>query len=114
MATNTLTKIFQYQMTNSDAQVYLCPALTTAVITALYKTNADTSDRTFRLHQVNGGGSSTASNALYYDEPIATKRLHPRVDSGIILEAGQSLRGLASANSAVTITGFGILIEESA
>lgn len=114
MATNTLTKIFQYQLTNADSEVYLCPALTTAIITALYKSNTDSSDRTFRLHAVDGGGSSTVSNALYYDEPIATKRIHPRVDNGIILEPGESLRGLASANSAITVTAFGILIEESA
>jgi len=112
MATNTLTKLFQVQLTNVDAEVYLCPALATALVTALYKTNGDSSDRTFRLYHVDGGGSSAITNALYYDEPIATKRVHPRIDTGIILEAGDSLRGLASANGAITLTGFGILIEE--
>jgi hypothetical protein len=114
MAVNTLTKIFQITLTNADALVYLCPALTTAVITALYKVNVTAADKTFRLHQVDGGGASAISNALYYDEPITTKRVHPRVDGSIILTAGESLRGLASANSAVVLTGFGILVETTA
>jgi hypothetical protein len=114
MATNTLEKIFQYRLTNADSEIYLAPALTTVVIVALYKTNTDSTARTLRLHQVDGGGSSGVTNALYYNEPIAAERLHPRIDSGIVLEPGQSLRGLASANNAVTLTAFGITQVESA
>jgi len=114
MATNTLVRLFQVQLTNADALIYLAPALTTVTVIAIYKTNIDTSDRTFRLHHVASGGTSSSSNALYYDESIPTKRVHPRIDQGIILEPGQSLRGLASANTAITLTGFGITTEESA
>ena len=59
-------------------------------------------------HQVNAGGSSSSANALYYDEPILANRLHPRIDSGIVLEPGQSVRGLSSVTLTVTLTAFGI------
>lgn len=108
MATRTLKKVFQYQLTNVDSEIYLCPALTTITIVALYKVNVSGVDRTFRLHQVNAGGVSSAGNPLYYDEPILANRLHPRIDSGIVLEAGQSLRGLSSVTLTVTLTAFGI------
>jgi hypothetical protein len=114
VATNSLKKIFQIRLTNADAELYLAPALTTVLIVALYKCNTDSSARTFRLHAVAGGGSSSVSNSIYYDEPIAANRLHPRIDSGIVLEPGQSLRGLASTTNVVTLTAFGILQVEEA
>jgi len=106
--TNNLKKLFQFRLTNADALIYTCPPLTVTTLIALYKINTDAADRTFRLHQVSAGGTSTVSNALYYDEPIATLRTHPRIDTGIVLEPGQTLRGLASVTNTITLTGFGI------
>ena len=114
MATNTLVRLFQSQLTNADAELYKAPPLTRVTVIALYKTNIDVTARTFRLHHVAGGSSSGIDNALYYDEPIAAKRVHPRIDNGIILEPGQSLRGLCSSTLTVTLTAFGIVTEETA
>ncbi len=113
MATNTLKKLAQVQLGSSDDVVYTCPALTRATITAVYKTNTDITDRTFRWHQVDSGGSSSAANALYYDEPVTAKRVHPRIDAGIILQPGQMLRGLASSATVVTVSVFGIETSEA-
>lgn len=112
MAANTLKKLFQFTLTTTNTVIYIAPGQKRVSIIALYKTNVSASDRTFRLHQVNAGANASIADALYYDEPITTKRVHPRIDTGIILEPGQSIQGLASAASAVTITGFGIESEE--
>ena len=113
MATNTLKKLFQAQLGVADTLMYTAPPLVTTTIVALYKTNTDSTARTFRLFQVSGGGSANATNALYYNEPIAANRTHARIDTGIVLEPGQMLRGLASVAAVVTLTGFGIESEET-
>lgn len=113
MAEQTLKKLFQTTLGAADTLLYTCPALTHTVVVALYKVNTDSAQRTFRLHQVNAGAAIALGNAIYYDEPIAATRVHPRIDTGIVLEPGQMLRGLASAGAVVVITGFGIESEES-
>jgi hypothetical protein len=105
---NTLLKLFQSQLDSSDGLLYTVPAGTTTVVTLLVFTNTDTSDRTFRFHQVNSAGSSSASNALYYDLAIAAKRTFIPPLSGLVGQAGQMLRGLASSASKITVSGFGI------
>jgi hypothetical protein len=103
----TLKKLAQSQFGVADAIVYTTPAGTYTAITGIFICNTDTSDRTFRLHQVDAAGSSSATNAIFYDYPIATKRTFiPPV--GIVLEPGQMLRGLASSAAVVSITVFGI------
>lgn len=102
----TLKKLGQGAFAVADGALYTTPAGTYAAITGIWITNTDTVERTFRLHQVNAAGSSAATNAIYYDFPIGSKRsFTPPI--GIILEPGQMLRGLASA-TAVTYTIFGI------
>jgi hypothetical protein len=105
---NNLQKLFQFRLTNADALIYTCPALTVTTIVALYKVCTDAVDRTFRLFALDAGGASGVLTAIYYDEPIATLRTHPRIDSGILLEPGQTLRGLSSVTNTITLTGFGI------
>jgi hypothetical protein len=105
---NTLKKLFQSQLDSSDGLLYTVPAGTTTVFTLLVLTNTDSSDRTFRLHQVDSAGSSSAANAAYYDYSIAAKRTFIPPLSGMVGQAGQMLRGLCSSASKVTVTGFGI------
>lgn len=111
---STLRKLFQIQLGSSDGLLYTAPAQTRTTIVLLMITNTDTADRTFRLHQVSAAGSSSAANALYYDEPIVAKRVHPNRNSGIILEPAQMLRGLGSAATVITVSGFGIETTEPA
>lgn len=105
---NTLLKLAQVQLGTSDGLIYQVPAGTTTTITLIVITNTDTSDRTFRLHHVNSAGSSLASNALYYDYAVAAKRTFVPPLAGMVGTAGQMLRGLASAGTAVTVTVWGI------
>jgi hypothetical protein len=105
---NSLKKLAQVQLGSSDGVIYTAPAdVLSVTVVALYITNTDTSDRTFRIHQVNAAGASLASNALYYDKSLATKDTK-REPAGIILEPDQMLRGLASVAAVVTVTVFGI------
>lgn len=113
MASQTIVKLFQVTLLAGDTLIYTCPPLTTAIVTALYKTNTDTVSRTFRLHVVDSGGAIANGNAIYFDEPMAAKRCHPRIDTGIVLEPGDMLRGLGSA-ATIVLTGFGITIVEAA
>ena len=111
--TQTLRKLFQIVVGATDTLVYAAPSLTTVVVCALYKLNADTVARTLRLYAVDPGGSIALANALYYDEPLAPKRVHPRIDTGLMLGSGAMLRAVASAGSVVVLTGFGIILTET-
>lgn len=60
--------------------------------------------RTFTLRHVKSGGDETAaSNNIYYDEALNSKESFP-IDGPIVLEAGDALWGLASANTAVSLS----------
>lgn len=111
MSTSTLRKLFQVALGTGDTLIYTTPALTTTTVVALFAVNIDTSERTFRLHQVDSGGSIAATNPLFYDQPVSAKRTLR--DGGIILEPGQLLRGLCSSASQIVVTGFGITTLES-
>lgn len=104
---STLKKLAQTQLGSSDGVIYTAPAGTTTVVTAIVVCNTDASDRTIRLHQVDAAGSSSAANALYYDYAVAAKRTFVP-PTGLVLQAGQMLRGLASAATVVTVSVFGI------
>lgn len=107
MAVHTAKKLAQAQLAAADGQLYLTPGGTTTTITAIYIAETTGTARTFRLHQVNSGGTSAAANALFYDHGIGANRTI-KDGAGIILTAGEMLRGLASAATAVTVTVFGI------
>lgn len=107
MPVHTPQKLAQAQLGSSDGQIYLTPGGTTTTVTAIYITETTGTARTFRLHQVTAAGSSTASNAMFYDHGIGANRTI-KDGAGILLTAGQMLRGLASAATAVTVTVFGI------
>ncbi len=105
---NTLKKLAQGQLAAADAVLYTVPAGTTTVVTLIVLCNTDTSDRTFRLHHVDSAGSSSASNALFYDYAIAAGRTFIPPLSGMVGQAGQMLRGLASSASKITYAIYGI------
>jgi hypothetical protein len=105
---STLKKLGQGQLAASDGALYTVPAGTTTVLTLLVLCNTDTSTMTVRIHQVDSAGSSSASNALYYDYAIAAGRTFVPPLSGMVGQAGQMIRGLASSASKVTYALFGI------
>jgi hypothetical protein len=105
---STLKKLAQGQLDSSDGLLYTVPAGTTTVFTLLVLTNSDTSDRTVNIHHVDSAGSSSTSNALYYTYAIAAKRTFVPPLSGLVGQAGQMIRGLASSASKVTYSLYGI------
>jgi hypothetical protein len=107
MATNTAKKIFQAQLGAADAALFTGTAAHTYTFTGIVICNTDTASRTFRLHAVDSAGSSTASNALFYDISIAANSTIT-FDRMVILVGTEMVRGLADSASKITVTGFGI------
>lgn len=74
-------------------------------ITNLHLCNTSASDVTFRLHHATAGVSN-AANALYWDCELEANRVV--VEAPLVVESGQTLRGLCSAASSLTLTLYGI------
>lgn len=91
---------------SSEAQLYSCPAATTATVTSIVVCNRAASATTFHIAVVNGAGVATTSSWLHFDVPIDGN------DSfiatiGATLEADDQLRVLAGA-ATVTFNAFGV------
>lgn len=104
---NTPKKLAQAELGTSDASLGGPGAGKFWTISSVVVCNTSASSRTFRLHAVNSGGSSTTANALFYD---ATLNANAVVEGlrGLVLESSQTLRGLAGAATSVTVSVFGI------
>lgn len=88
--------------TGGPATLYTVPGGWQAAVKNIVLVNYDTSDRTFDIYV--GGGADV--NRLCKAEPLAASKrtIMPEVET---LEAGQTIRGSASANSAIVYTIFG-------
>jgi hypothetical protein len=104
---NSPKKLAQAQLGTSDGAVFTVTAGQTWTVSTIYVCNTDTSARTFRLHHVNSGGSSAASNAIFFDMTLDAGQTI-EFGRGTIFETEQMLRGLASAANVVTVTVLGI------
>lgn len=106
---NTLKKLAQAQLGTGDGAVFTVPASTTYTLALVVICNTDTVARTFRLHQVDSGGSSSGANALFFDHPLGPSET-VEFARGMVFETGQMLRGLASAAAKVTVSVFGLQV----
>ena len=106
---NALKKLAQAQLGSSDAAIFTVGGATTYRVFKIVVCNTGTANLTFRLHHVDSGGSSAASNALFYDAPLAGKQTLEFGD-GLVFETGQMLRGLASAASTISVTVVGVSV----
>ena len=100
-------KIAQGQLGTSDAAAFTGTSGHTYTITTVVFCNTDTSDRTFRWHNVDAAGSSTAANAEFYDQPIPANSTL-RIKDRTVVEGAGMLRGLASVASKVTYSVYGL------
>lgn len=98
-----------YTFTASDNGIATIPSGKYWVVRSILVVNTDASARTFRLHHTPANEASSVYNALFYDVRIAANSTVSLLDEGVQLWllAGESLRGLASAASVVTIQVYG-------
>ena len=89
------------ELTTSNSTIYTVPDRFTAEVMSVIISNGTSSAVTFSLDWYD------AINATYYTiaeaAPIAANGFL-QITDGFMLQAGDSFRGLASANSAVTVT----------
>ena len=104
--TDTLKVLGQGTLaTGGPATLYTVPAATSTAVKNIVFVNYDTVDRTFDIYV----GGSADVNRLCKAEPLAASKrtIMPEVET---LETGRTIRGSASANSAIVYTIFGVEI----
>ena len=88
----------------TDTVVYTVPGSTKSTVSVIF-TNTLGQQVSFRLHH-STDGSSSKSNALYYDAILEKNQVLTL--SGLVMEAGHTLRGLASIANAISVKAYGI------
>lgn len=98
-----------YTFTASDNAFATIPSGKYWVVRSIVIANTDASARTFRLHHAPANEAASVYNALFYDVRIAANSTVSLLDEGVQLWllSGETLRGLASAASVVTIHVYG-------
>lgn len=104
---NTLKAIDPLMLTAAFQTVYTVPAATTFTISAIHIANVAGVAKTVEVCYVPPAGSPGITNALLWDFSIAENSYH-EFGKGIIMEAGSSLRALASAINSCPLTLSGI------
>ena len=89
------------QVPAADTLLYTCPANTTARVIKVVVTNDTTTVATLTIHQGTAGDDTLLMNA----KAIASKESYPCNDElgGVVLEAGDTLRGEASVADQLTL-----------
>ncbi|MBK7082868.1 MAG: hypothetical protein IPH55_19730 [Betaproteobacteria bacterium] len=100
------TRLVQAVCTGSSVTVYTVPASTRAIIKDLLICNLGSGTPTFTIDLVPSGGSVSSTTKWYNAYALtANQHLHLRVSA--VLEAGDTIRILASTTSAVAINVHG-------
>lgn len=98
-------------LTASSATYYTVPAGTSAIVQKVTFVNNDTSPRTVTLYYVPSGGSSGTTNIVVNAATIFPNETWSPPDAvGHVLEAGGTIRALASSASVVTMMVSGVEI----
>lgn len=99
------------QLSGSSSTLYTAPSGTTptgstqgALLKSIILCNTDSSARTVTIYLVESGGSAADNRAILKDLSIAAKTTHTEFfpDDCCPLDSGETVRGLASANTTVT------------
>lgn len=110
MAVYTPKKLFNpLTCTTSAVTAYTTPAVTTTVLKELVLTNITTATATVTVHVVPQGSSAGVANMVMNALPIAPNSFEP-VSLGMMLNVGDFIVVLASANSSIVVHGSGIEI----
>jgi hypothetical protein len=90
----------------SDANLYTVPTDTQTVVSTISVTNDTTSSATFRINIRQGGAAVSATNALYFDAPLAANSTL-MITSGLTLAAGDIITVRSNTANAFTFQAFG-------
>lgn len=91
-------------LTTSAADVYTCPSGKTALVTMCQVANVDGSNDADVQVWWTDSSASNAVTRLCYNATVEAKDALSVLAGGLILEAGDKIRGQASANSDLEIT----------
>jgi len=99
--TVAITNAYFAQVPAADTLLYTVPALTTARILKAVVTNDTTTVATLTIHQGTAGDDTLLMNA----RPIGSNESYPCHDElvGVVLDAGDTLRGEASVAAQLTL-----------
>jgi glucose-6-phosphate dehydrogenase assembly protein OpcA len=90
----------------SDANLYTVPASTQAVVSTIAVTNDTAVAATFRIYVRVAGATASATNALYFDAPLAANSTL-LATAGITLGAGDILTVQTGTANALGFQAFG-------
>lgn len=99
------------QLATTSSTLYTAPANTTSQIQDVTVCNTSTGAKTVTFYVVENGGSAADATTVIDTKSIAANETKTLSDlTGFVLEAGDTLRGLASAATSVSVQASGIEI----
>ena len=98
-------KNFKLALGTSSATAYTCPAATTAIVLLLQVANIDGTNEADASVSWTDSSDSDASTALVSAVPIPAGSALGVLSGKLVLEAGDTIAGLASAASDLVLTG---------
>jgi hypothetical protein len=108
MAFDTITPVRfgQAAITTSAATLYTTPALTRALVKEISVVNTTGAAATFDVYLVPSGGTAGTANALFYEQPLASKETLQW--NGLqVLNAGATIQVKASATGLTVVASGG-------
>ena len=98
-------KNFKLALTDSSATAYTCPSATTAIVLLLQVSNIDGTNEADATVTWTDDSDSDASTALVSTVPVPAGSALGVLSGKLVLEAGDTIAGLASAASDLVLTG---------
>jgi len=98
-------KNFKLALTDSSATAYTCPAARTAIVLMLQVSNIDGTNEADASVSWTDSSDSGASTALVSTVPVPAGSSLGVLSGKLVLEAGDTIAGLASAASDLVLTG---------
>lgn len=99
------------QLTNADAVYYTCPASTTAKIGRAVLSNSSGSAVTVTVNVVRSGGSLLTANQIINARSMFAGETYVSPElAGLVLNPGDTIHALCSANTSVTLFASGVTI----
>ena len=106
-----LIDLYSGQLGVAASTLYTCPTNTRVRVVAATAVNDTTSAETFTLYRVPSGGTAGASNLIINAQSLGSQESYtcPEI-IGHILEAGDTIQGLAGTANQITVHISGILV----
>ena len=98
-------KNFKLALTDSSATAYTCPAATTSIVLLLQVSNIDGVNEADASVSWTDASDSGASTALVSTVPVPAGSALGVLGGKLVLEAGDTIAGLASAASDLVLSG---------